>query len=244
MSQVTLPDLLQSAFNDLKAGQLPPTSILSLLVSKALGFGILAFSCVVKVPQILAVGRSKSAEGLAPISFELEQVALLIHTAYGYLLSLPFNTYGEAAIICLQNTYLMAQIYKYSKAPLWRSAALTAITAIFISATLTGRVSGDMVNTAYNLNNVIFLAARLPQIYQNFKAGSTGQLSTVTAFANFAGCIARIFTSLQEGGGAAMVRGYILGLFLNGTIFFQILYYSQFKGKKAGESSRQMKKTS
>jgi len=45
----------------------------------------------------------------------------------------------------------------------------------------------------------------------NLQAGSTGQLSTVTAFANFAGCIARIFTSLQEGGGAAMVRGYILG---------------------------------
>ena len=43
------------------------------------------------------------------------------------------------------------------------------------------------------------------------QAGSTGQLSTVTAFANFAGCIARIFTSLQEGGGAAMVRGYVLG---------------------------------
>ena len=55
-----------------------------------------------KVPQILAVGKSKSAEGLAPISFELEQVALLIHTAYGYILGLPFNTYGEAAIICLQ----------------------------------------------------------------------------------------------------------------------------------------------
>lgn len=43
------------------------------------------------------------------------------------------------------------------------------------------------------------------------QAGSTGQLSTTTAFANFAGCIARIFTSVQEGGGIAMVRGYILG---------------------------------
>ena len=29
--------------------------------------------------------------------------------------------------------------------------------------------------------------------------------------ANFLGCIARIFTSLQEGGGYAMVRGYMLG---------------------------------
>ena len=50
-----------------------------------------------------------------------------------------------------------------------------------------------------------------PHFHSYFQAGSTGQLSTATAFANFAGCIARIFTSLQEGGGAAMVRGYVLG---------------------------------
>ena len=105
---------------------------------QALGFAILGFSCVVKVPQILAVGKSKSAEGLAPISFELEEVALIIHTAYGYLLSLPFNTYGEAAIICLQNTYLLAQIYKYSKTPIWRSALLTILLGVGISAVLTG----------------------------------------------------------------------------------------------------------
>lgn len=105
---------------------------------QALGFAILGFSCVVKVPQILAVGRSKSAEGLAPISFELEQIALVIHTAYGYLLSLPFNTYGEAAIICVQNTYLLGQIYKYSRTAVWRSALMTVLLAIGISAVLAG----------------------------------------------------------------------------------------------------------
>jgi len=32
-----------------------------------------------------------------------------------------------------------------------------------------GRVSSELVTNAYNLNNLIFLAARLPQIYQNYK---------------------------------------------------------------------------
>ena len=40
---------------------------------------------------------------------------------------------------------------------------------------------------------------------------STGQLSGTMYAANFLGCIARIFTSVQEGGGYAMVRGYLLG---------------------------------
>ena len=43
------------------------------------------------------------------------------------------------------------------------------------------------------------------------QAKSTGQLSSATFAANFAGCLARIFTSWKEGGGASMVRGYILG---------------------------------
>lgn len=115
---------------------------------QGLGFGILAFSCVVKVPQILAVRQSKSADGLAPVSFELEQIGLSIHTAYGWLLGLPFNTYGEAAIMVLQNTYLLAQIYFYSKAPFWRSALLTSGLAIAASALIAGMSLYTMLQTS------------------------------------------------------------------------------------------------
>lgn len=105
-----------------------------------------------------------------------------------------------------------------------------------------GKVTPDLIKVLYDLNNIIVLCARVPQIYQNFKVGlgncpepvfagdvlqhhvpeghacsaalqskSTGQLSGATYFANGLGCIARVFTSLQEGGGYAMVRGYLLG---------------------------------
>ena len=112
---------------------------------QALGYGILAFSCILKVPQITAVAQAKSAEGLAPISFELEQIGLSVHTAYGFLLDLPFNTYGEAAIILLQNTYLLAQIYYYSKAPVWRSAFLALALGVAGSAVLTGALGHSCV---------------------------------------------------------------------------------------------------
>lgn len=57
---------------------LPPTDLLRALLSKGLGYGIVAFAGVVKLPQILALARSKSAAGLAPVSAELEQVAYAI----------------------------------------------------------------------------------------------------------------------------------------------------------------------
>ena len=47
------------------------------------------------------------------------------------------------------------------------------------------------------------------------QAKSTGQLSIFVFVMNFGGCLARIFTSIQEGGGIAMVRAYIIGTSAN-----------------------------
>ncbi len=65
---------------------------------QGLGYGILAGSTLVKVPQLLNVTRAKSAEGLNPISFELETVGLLIATTYGFLMQLPFSAFGEVVV--------------------------------------------------------------------------------------------------------------------------------------------------
>ena len=105
---------------------------------QALGVGLIAASFVLKVPQILALNNSKSSAGLSTSSFELEQIGLSIHTAYGFLLGLPFNAFGEAFIILVQNSYLLLQIYNYSKAPSWRPALLVGILGVGASLCLSG----------------------------------------------------------------------------------------------------------
>lgn len=67
-----------------------------------------------------------------------------------------------------------------------------------------------LISHAYDLNNIILMSARLPQILQNFSARSTGQLSVITYAANTLGCVARLFTTMQEGGGSAMFRQYCI----------------------------------
>jgi len=52
-------------------------------------------------PQISAVLKSGSAEGLSPLSFELETVGLLVHSSYGYLTRMPFNAYGWVLLQCV-----------------------------------------------------------------------------------------------------------------------------------------------
>jgi hypothetical protein len=83
------------------------------------------------------------------------------------------------------------------------------------------------------------LLARLPQIAKSFAARSTGQLSVITYGLNFAGGAARVFTTLHEGGGDAMLRAHLLGVALNGVIVAQIL---AFGGKAAASKHAKKKK--
>lgn len=110
-------------------------------LAQALGYGILVTGAVVKVPQILALARSKSAEGLACMSFELENICFIIHASYGYLYQLPINSYGEAVLMLVQNTVLLWFLYKYSRAPWARVLAFAALNISMIWAVLSGKVS-------------------------------------------------------------------------------------------------------
>jgi uncharacterized protein with PQ loop repeat len=92
--------LLVSALESLKNGNLPPKVIVIALISEALGLGIVLGSTMVKMPQILTVVRAKSAEGLSPLSFELETLGLVIAATYGTLNKLAFSAYGESAVRC------------------------------------------------------------------------------------------------------------------------------------------------
>lgn len=65
---------------------------------QGLGYGILAGSTMVKIPQIIAVLKAGSAEGLSPLSIELETLGYCISAAYGFLLGLPFSAYGEVVV--------------------------------------------------------------------------------------------------------------------------------------------------
>lgn len=231
---MSLYELLHDCFNSVSHGHLPSVHLLKQTVSKALGFAIIAAACIVKLPQILKISKNNSAQGLSLLSFELEQLALSTHASYGFILGLPFSAYGEAIVLILQNTFLLAQIYILSKAPVWRPFLAISLFGTALACISTGMVTPALIRIVYDLNNGIVLAARLPQIYQNFVSKSTGQLSGTVYMANFMGCIARIFTTLQDGGGYAMVRGFLLGLLLNGTLVCQVLLY----GDKAAPAKK------
>ncbi len=65
---------------------------IKLLISKVLSAGILAGSCIVKVPQILKIKSTKSTAGLSAASYILQNISIIIALAYNYRLGNPFST--------------------------------------------------------------------------------------------------------------------------------------------------------
>ena len=69
------------------------------------------------------------------------------------------------------------------------------------------------------------LFSKVPQIRQNARAGSTGQLSAFAVISQIAGCIARLFTTATEVGDNIVAAGFALALLLNVVLGVQMWMY-------------------
>jgi len=223
------------ALGALSNGQFPEKDCLLPLISKLLGYAIVAASTTVKLPQILKILEHGSVRGLSVLSFELEVVGYTIALAYCLHGGLPFSAYGELAFLLIQALILVAIIYYYSQ-PVgikrWMGALLYCGVAPTI---LAGRIDPVLFEALYASQHAIFLFAKIPQIWQNFSNKSTGQLSFLTNFMNFGGSLVRVFTSIQEEAPKSVLLGSILGIATNAALLSQILLYQKPKPRAEKE---------
>ncbi|OAY22971.1 mannose-P-dolichol utilization defect 1 protein homolog 2 [Manihot esculenta] len=220
------------ALGSLRHGSFPDKDCLLPLISKLLGYCIVAASTTVKVPQILKILKHRSVRGLSIVAFELETIGYTIALAYCLHKGLPFSAYGELAFLLIQAIVLVATIYYFSQpVPIvtWIRPLLYCAVAPTI---LAGQIDPFLFEALYASQHAIFLFARIPQIWKNFSSKSTGELSFLTCFMNFAGSIVRVFTSMQEKAPNSVVLGSTLGVITNGTILSQILLYQKHEAKK------------
>ena len=78
------------------------------------------------------------------------------------------------------------------------------------------------------------LFSKLPQIRQNSRSQSTGQLSAFAVISQIAGCLVRLFTTATELGDPLVSAGFALALMLNIILGVQLWMYwgqSDVKGE-------------
>ncbi|XWS25568.1 hypothetical protein CRYUN_Cryun27aG0079400 [Craigia yunnanensis] len=215
------------AIGSLKNGNIPPKGCLLPLISKLLGYAIVAASTTVKLPQILKILKHKSVRGLSVVAFELEVVGYTIALAYCLHKGLPFSAYGELAFLLIQALILVAIIYYFSQ-PVGMSTWIRALLYCAIAPTvLAGQIDPILFEALYASQHAIFFFARVPQIWKNFSNKSTGELSFLTCLMNSAGSLVRVFTSIQEKAPTSVIMGSVLGILTNGTILSQIIIYQK-----------------
>ncbi|KAF9888787.1 hypothetical protein FE257_008363 [Aspergillus nanangensis] len=198
----------------------------SLAISKALGIAIVGASAIVKVPQILKLIGSRSSAGVSFVSYALETASLLISLSYNVRNQFPFSTYGETALIAVQDVMVGVLVLTFADRRT-AAAAFIAVVAASVYALLFDQSLVDAHTMAYLQAGAgaLGVASKLPQIYTIWREGSTGQLSAFAVFNYLAGSLSRIFTTLQEVDDKLILYGFIAGFSLNLVMAAQMLYY-------------------
>ena len=212
------------------------TECLKLGLSKGLGLGIVLVGSIVKVPQLLKLINAKSGEGLSFTACVLETIGYIISLAYNVRLAFPFSTYGETVFICIQNILILVLILHYARKDMYALGIIGAVVAFSYALFSTKLVSYQHLQFLQGLSIPLSLTSKLPQIYTNYRNGSTGQLSAFAVFNYLAGSAARLFTTMTEVNDPFIFWGFVFAAALNAVVAAQMVYYWKSSPKMPAKS--------
>lgn len=210
------------------------------LFSTVLGYAIVAGAVILKVPQILKIVRSGSAEGVSLTSNLLEMVGYTIATSWAIVQQLEFKDFGENVFVLVQLVALATLVGYHQKSLMYAVSAVVVIAAALYGLS-TGALERSVHQSLLGSQILLLVSSRVPQIYLNYRNRSTGQLAFLTFFLAFGGGCARVVTTTLnvpwEKGKATILLQFGSAVLLNGIILAQIWIYrnasaSQPKPKK------------
>mmetsp|Transcript_17301 Transcript_17301/g.35936 ORF Transcript_17301/g.35936 Transcript_17301/m.35936 type:complete len:252 (-) Transcript_17301:1522-2277(-) len=213
-------------FLDIPTHVLNNSQCFKALLSLALGYGIVLFACIIKIPQIIRLWRTQSAEGMSRGSILIESFAYSYNLAAHYRQGFHISTYGDFASILIQNLIILVMTYIYDSFASLLMGLITAGALVLLTVLLcTNVVPITVVQFLTGANALVAILSRGPQIWKNYQDRSTGQLSIVTCTGIWLGSLARIFTTLQNVPSMNILVGYVVSSTCNMILVWQILLY-------------------
>ena len=150
---------------------------LKLFISKALGVGIISASSIVKIPQILKLATSRSAAGVSFLSYFLETCGFVASLAYNARQGFPFSTYGETALIAVQNAVICVLVLHFRGRDRVAGGFVAALGAGLWALMSEGVVGARELGYVQAVAGNLGVASKVPQIWTVWREGGTGQLS-------------------------------------------------------------------
>lgn len=198
---------------------------LKLFMIKTLGYGIIALGSIVKLPQVLKILSAKSGAGISLFGVILELLAITFNGSYSFRKSFPLSAWGECIALALETAFIAYLVLWYDNYKLRACSFLFMWFGFLYVLNHPSLVPMGVI--WYLQSSVIYLAVsgKLMQAYKNYKAQHTGQLSAISAWAIFAGSLARILTTIQETGDMLTTVSFIFSSCANAIIATQVIWY-------------------
>lgn len=197
---------------------------LKMIISKGLGYGILAGSLLLRVPQIIKIVSAGSGKGISLFSEILSMIAIFGAMSYGYYNKYPIAAYGDTFFLYLQSIIIFLLILFYDKNFLIILLSFPVFSSISYMV-YANMLHKEIIFTLNGLSVFLNVISRLYQAFLNYRNGSTGALSAITLVLQFLGCVARIFTSIQETGDYNLIMSFVIASAANGVLVLQLFYY-------------------
>ncbi|ETO36987.1 PQ-loop repeat family protein / transmembrane family protein [Reticulomyxa filosa] len=195
-------------------------------LSKFLGYGVTLGGFALKLPQIQKVISAQSAKGLSVPSLAIETFNWAVTGAYFSRQNYPISTYGETPVVFMQNMVLLYLIFQYQNQLDFLHLAGLFLGFLLCAFMVTSPLFPfAIVSYLYSSQMIFVLSSKIPQIWQNYSAKSTGQLAFLTSCMQFAGACSRLFTTIQEVNEFIPIAIWSSSVFVNGIIFAQFLLY-------------------
>jgi len=215
---------------------------LILIISRIVGYLIVLFSAILKVPQIMIILNGKSAKGIDILMFQLELIGFYTTSSYSIYNGFAFSTYGENILISIQNVIIIYLIYKYTTGVDYKFYSFNGVLLLYFYAMAAGIIPVDIMKILQGSTILIFIASKIPQIYTTFKIKDASKLAFSTFFLSLVGSLVRVFTTLTEVDDKVVLLGYIIGAILNGILSAQIIMYGAPKETKDTPKKENQKK--
>lgn len=159
------------------------------------------------------------------MSYALGMVSAAISLAYNFNKGYPLSAYGENVSLVIQDATIVLLILLFS--------SKMGVSFFFSALLFVGSLSYAMMGLCppYILDGLkaasipLFSVSRILQIRTCYVNQSTGQLSVVTQFLQFAGSAARVLTTMVETNDLMELAGFGLAVVLNGTLMLQLFLY-------------------
>jgi len=215
---------------------------LKAFVARGLGLGIIAGSCVVKLPQLHKI----LAHGLAPDagSVYLEALSSMLAIVWFAAKGVALAEYGENIVLALANVLVVLAVWRLRFPGAQHVALVLAAAAAVVAAAVaaTGGAGGGggggaaaaaaaagdaalpLLALQYGFNG-IFAAGRLVQIAAIVREGrrAAESLALTSLVLQFAGTAARVFTTWQKVPDAMQILFACANCALNAVVLAQFL---------------------